>query len=182
MPGTPKGHKRPADVIGNAVHITRIATDEIPNEHSALVVRCKTFRCSPTSPRRRPSCGNAIGRGRARPAADTEDARGVRRRHLHVVTRLGNTRVVGRVGHSRRLRDAPDAPALGATIPRTLRFVDPGRHGLNMRRVATRAGRGLRHLQCTANEPGSGAIHQRGEGANCPSGPASSARVCGHGR
>lgn len=29
MPRTPKGHKRPADVIANAVHVMRIATGEI---------------------------------------------------------------------------------------------------------------------------------------------------------
>lgn len=29
MPKGPKGHRRPADVIGNAVHIMRIATGEI---------------------------------------------------------------------------------------------------------------------------------------------------------
>ena len=29
MPRGPKGEKRPADVIGNAVHIMRIATGEI---------------------------------------------------------------------------------------------------------------------------------------------------------
>lgn len=29
MPRTPKGHKRHADVIGNAVHVMRIATGEI---------------------------------------------------------------------------------------------------------------------------------------------------------
>ena len=29
MPRTPKGHKRPADVISNAVHVMRIATGEI---------------------------------------------------------------------------------------------------------------------------------------------------------
>lgn len=29
MPRTPKGHKRPTDVIGNAVHIMKIATGEI---------------------------------------------------------------------------------------------------------------------------------------------------------
>ena len=31
MPKGPKGEKRPADVIGNAVHIMRIATGEIDN-------------------------------------------------------------------------------------------------------------------------------------------------------
>ena len=29
MPRTPKGHKRPADVIGNAVAVMKIATGEI---------------------------------------------------------------------------------------------------------------------------------------------------------
>jgi len=29
MPRTPKGHKRPADAIGNAVHVMKIATGEI---------------------------------------------------------------------------------------------------------------------------------------------------------
>lgn len=29
MPRTPKGHKRPADVVSNAVHVLRIATGEI---------------------------------------------------------------------------------------------------------------------------------------------------------
>ena len=29
MPKGPQGHKRPADAIGNAVHIARIATGEI---------------------------------------------------------------------------------------------------------------------------------------------------------
>lgn len=29
MPKTPTGHKRPADVIGNAVHVMRIAIGEV---------------------------------------------------------------------------------------------------------------------------------------------------------
>ena len=32
MPKTPKGQKRPADVISNAVHVMRIATGEIEEE------------------------------------------------------------------------------------------------------------------------------------------------------
>jgi hypothetical protein len=32
MPRGPKGQKRPADVIGNAVHVMRIATGEIEEE------------------------------------------------------------------------------------------------------------------------------------------------------
>ncbi len=35
MPRGPKGEKRPADVIGNAVHVMRIATGEIQDYASA---------------------------------------------------------------------------------------------------------------------------------------------------
>jgi hypothetical protein len=35
MPKGPKGQKRPADVISNAVHVMRIATGEIDNETTA---------------------------------------------------------------------------------------------------------------------------------------------------
>ena len=33
MPTGPKGEKRPADVIGNAVHVMRIATGEEPEDY-----------------------------------------------------------------------------------------------------------------------------------------------------
>ena len=35
MPRGPKGERRPADVIGNAVHVTRIATGEIEKSFPA---------------------------------------------------------------------------------------------------------------------------------------------------
>lgn len=35
MPRGPKGEKRPADVIGNAVHVMRIATGEIEDTQGA---------------------------------------------------------------------------------------------------------------------------------------------------
>jgi hypothetical protein len=35
MPRTPKGYKRPADVIGNAVHVMRIATGEVEEAGSS---------------------------------------------------------------------------------------------------------------------------------------------------
>lgn len=35
MPKSPKGGKRPADVIGNAVHVMRIATGEIDDDAPA---------------------------------------------------------------------------------------------------------------------------------------------------
>jgi hypothetical protein len=39
MPRGPKGEKRPADVIGNAVHVMRIATGEIKEaEESAAAL------------------------------------------------------------------------------------------------------------------------------------------------
>ncbi len=36
MPRGPKGEKRPADVIGNAVHVMRIATGEIEENAPAM--------------------------------------------------------------------------------------------------------------------------------------------------
>ena len=36
MPRGPKGEKRPADVIGNAVHVMRIATGEITETSSEM--------------------------------------------------------------------------------------------------------------------------------------------------
>jgi hypothetical protein len=39
MPRDPKGEKRPADVIGNAVHVMRIATGEIEETPSSGRVR-----------------------------------------------------------------------------------------------------------------------------------------------
>jgi hypothetical protein len=40
MPRGPKGEKRPADVIGNAVHVMRIATGE---EHDIIPEPAKEF-------------------------------------------------------------------------------------------------------------------------------------------
>lgn len=44
MPRGPKGEKRPADVIGNAVHIMRIATGEIEDTPSKAPKRAKGGR------------------------------------------------------------------------------------------------------------------------------------------
>jgi hypothetical protein len=41
MPKGPKGQKRPADVIGNAVHVMRIATGEIEDKGSKAPERAK---------------------------------------------------------------------------------------------------------------------------------------------
>lgn len=41
MPRGPKGEKRPADVIGNAVHVMRIATGEIEDSTSKAPKRAK---------------------------------------------------------------------------------------------------------------------------------------------
>ncbi len=44
MPRGPKGEKRPADVIGNAVHVMRIATGEIEEDRGAAPARAKGGR------------------------------------------------------------------------------------------------------------------------------------------
>jgi hypothetical protein len=41
MPRGPKGEKRPADLIGNAVHVMRIATGEIEDSPSKAPKRAK---------------------------------------------------------------------------------------------------------------------------------------------
>jgi hypothetical protein len=42
MPRGPKGEKRPADVIGNAVHVMRIATGEVAENRKC---RAGGYRC-----------------------------------------------------------------------------------------------------------------------------------------
>ena len=44
MPKGPKGERRPADVIGNAVHVMRIATGEIEETDTAKPKRAKGGR------------------------------------------------------------------------------------------------------------------------------------------
>jgi hypothetical protein len=41
MPRGPKGEKRPADVIGNAVHVMRVATGEIEESRGKVPNRAK---------------------------------------------------------------------------------------------------------------------------------------------
>jgi hypothetical protein len=65
LPKGPKGEKRPADVIGNAVHVMRIATGEIEDELA-----------TPEAEGKDPNAA-ALGRkgGRARAAAMTPERR-----------------------------------------------------------------------------------------------------------
>jgi hypothetical protein len=44
MPRGPKGEKRPADVVGNAVHVMRIATGEIEDDLGKAPKRAKGGR------------------------------------------------------------------------------------------------------------------------------------------
>jgi hypothetical protein len=44
MPRGPKGEKRPADVIGNAVHVMRIATGEIEEDRGRAPARANGGR------------------------------------------------------------------------------------------------------------------------------------------
>jgi hypothetical protein len=41
MPKTPKGHKRPADVVSNAVHVMKIATGELEESETTADGRNK---------------------------------------------------------------------------------------------------------------------------------------------
>jgi hypothetical protein len=41
MPTGPKGQKRPADVVGNAVHVMKVLTGEIVEEGSPMPNRAK---------------------------------------------------------------------------------------------------------------------------------------------
>lgn len=52
MPRGPKGEKRPADVIGNAVHVMRIATGEVEEREP--------------SPEEQARAAKAVSRGKAR--------------------------------------------------------------------------------------------------------------------
>ena len=61
MPRGPKGEKRPADVIGNAVHVMRIATGEIEDAPSKAPNRAKG--------------GKVGGRARADKLSETERKR-----------------------------------------------------------------------------------------------------------
>jgi len=45
MPRGPKGEKRPADVIGNAVHVMRIATGEVSDNQGADKTRTPPPLC-----------------------------------------------------------------------------------------------------------------------------------------
>ncbi len=51
MPKGPKGEKRPADVIGNAVHVMRIATGEAYEECSPSTEKVKPKTAVRASPR-----------------------------------------------------------------------------------------------------------------------------------
>jgi hypothetical protein len=57
MPRGPKGEKRPADVIGNAIHVMRIATEEIEEaltddgKSAAAVAQVDWFGRRPTGTR-----------------------------------------------------------------------------------------------------------------------------------
>jgi hypothetical protein len=52
MPRRPKGEKRPADVIGNAVHVMRIATGEIEDTPSKAPKRASGGKARAFGPER----------------------------------------------------------------------------------------------------------------------------------
>lgn len=70
MPRGPKGEKRPADVIGNAVHVMRIATGEIDEDLGSAPNRAKggkkggKARARSLSPRERSEIAHAAASAR----------------------------------------------------------------------------------------------------------------------
>jgi hypothetical protein len=66
MPRGPKGEKRPADVIGNAVHVMRIATEEIEDSPSKAPKRAKggKARAANLSPEQRSEIARAAASAR----------------------------------------------------------------------------------------------------------------------
>lgn len=53
MPRGPKGEKRPADVIGNAVHVMRVATGEIEDTKTAPQAKSGKARAKALTPKQR---------------------------------------------------------------------------------------------------------------------------------
>ena len=53
MPTGPKGEKRPADVIGNAVKVMRILTGEVPKDYGNVIAAIPRSGREIRSPNRR---------------------------------------------------------------------------------------------------------------------------------
>ena len=82
MPRGPKGQKRPADVIGNAVHVMKIATGEIEEEYetpesqgkdpaaAALGRKGGKARAQKMSPERRKEIAQKAAKSRWKALAD----------------------------------------------------------------------------------------------------------------
>lgn len=72
MPRGPKGEKRPADVIGNAVRVMRIATGEIEDTPSKTPKRAKggKARAKALSPEQRADIARAAASARWKKRGD----------------------------------------------------------------------------------------------------------------
>jgi len=71
MPRGPKGERRPADVIGNAVHVIRIATGEIEDAATAEPARTTAIkggkaRAAALAPERRAAIAKKAAKARWR--------------------------------------------------------------------------------------------------------------------
>ena len=70
MPRGPKGEKRPADVVGNAVHVMRIATGDIEEDLGKAPKRAKggrkggKARAASLTPRQRSEIASAAAAAR----------------------------------------------------------------------------------------------------------------------
>ncbi len=72
MPRGPKGEKRPADVIGNAVHVMRVATGEIEDNPSRAPKRASggKARARALSPEERVDIARAAATARWKKRTD----------------------------------------------------------------------------------------------------------------
>lgn len=66
MPTGPRGEKRPADVIGNAVHVAKIATGEIEDTKQKPSAKTKSgkARAKAMSPERRSEIASIAAKAR----------------------------------------------------------------------------------------------------------------------
>ncbi len=81
MPRGPKGEKRPADVIGNAVHVMRVATGEIEDKQTDLSsnrrkggLKGGKARAEVLSPKQRQDIARKAAKTRWRPSAEPKRA------------------------------------------------------------------------------------------------------------
>src|SRR3954454_15554336 len=85
MPGGPKGQNRPADVVGNAVHVMKVLTGEIVEEGSPVPAR---------------AAGGKIGGRRRAEALSSEERSAIPRKGAATTLEAGKGILTGNVHHA----------------------------------------------------------------------------------